>query len=56
VFLMRALMPMREHHAWRALALIEKQIADLVRDGVDRDVAERMAWEPPAAADDEGNA
>lgn len=35
---------MSEYHAWRALALIEGQIAELVRDGTDPITAERMAW------------
>jgi hypothetical protein len=54
VFLLRALMPMSEYRAWRALALIEADVADLVSQGTDAATAQRMAWAPPAG-DAEGD-
>lgn len=48
---MMAVMPMWEWNAWRALALVEGQIDDLVREGTDRPTAVQMAWTP---SDDDG--
>jgi hypothetical protein len=33
-----------EYRHWKALAMIEAQIAELVRGGTEHDTAERMAW------------
>ena len=42
-----------EFETWRALALIEADIARLVRDKTEPDAAERIAWTIPRSDEDE---
>lgn len=42
-----------EYRTWRALALIEADVDDLVAQGTDRATAYRMAWQPQRDDDDD---
>jgi hypothetical protein len=53
VSVMLQTMPMWELRAWRALAFIEGQIAELVKGGTDHDTATAMAWQLQQDEDDD---